>query len=187
MNFWETATLNFCCSLIASLLFLFVILWLFKPRIKISPFVCFNNDQFEDEEQENCIWYYFKIVNHSWFYLYDVKVELFKMYSYPTAPSGMTNKRRVPLELTQTSVSFLGSYRPPSLRKDAKHCYRFRTKDDLKVIAKDRHASFQIEVTCRHGLTGLVKVFQHEYSELAQIKAGKFSYGTKFDILKESV
>ena len=92
----------------------------------------------------------------------------------------MLNKRRLPLTLTQNNVQHLAPRRPQWLRKEASHCYRFRTIDDLKVIAKDKYASWQFQVTCRHGLTGLVKVFQQDFAELEQIKPGKFSYGPKF-------
>ncbi len=41
----------------------------------------------------------------------------------------------------------------------------------------------QYEISLRHGLTGLTKVFMQEYSDTNQIIDGKFTYGSKFGVM----
>jgi hypothetical protein len=43
--------------------------------------------------------------------------------------------------------------------------------------------SVQIQISLRHGLTGLTKVFIQEYSDISQIRDGKFTYGSKFGVM----
>jgi hypothetical protein len=166
-------------SFVASLIFLFAVLFLFKPLIRVSPFICKNQSEFQNEGMVYCI----KIVNISLFTAYEIKMELSVLERYPTPPSGMTNKRMRPLKLVLDSYSNLSGFRPQWLRKEADHCLRFRTKEDLNAIIQDPHKSIHVQIMVRHGLTGLASVFTQEYSDLNQIREGKFAYGTKFDIM----
>jgi len=170
---------NIGCSLTASLVFLFIVLILFRPYIKISPFVCKSASQFEGEKTV----YFIKIVNHSWFTAYDIKVELQVLEKYAIPPKGMMNIRLTPLTLVSDYLSDLAGYRPQFLRKEADHCIRFRTEETLDKIVVDDFKSVEVKVTLRHGLTGLVKVYSQEYSDASQIKNGKFTYGTSFGVL----
>src|SRR5690348_8209201 len=98
---------NVLCSLVASLVFIFALLILFRPVIRISPFICRNQSEFTGEDTM----YFIKIVNISLFTTYEIKVELTVMERYPTPPSGMTNKRMQPLNLVYDSHSNLPGYR----------------------------------------------------------------------------
>jgi hypothetical protein len=176
MSVTESVLFNMGCGLVSSFVFLFVVLVLFKPSIKIADIICKNDNQFKDDPQ---LYYFFKIVNRSIFSAYDLRVELNVIERYPTPPSGMMNKRTIPLTLVLSYVSHLPAYRPGWWRKDAEHCMRFRTIDNLDNIVDDPHKSVQLQITLRHGLTGLVKVFYQDYADVSLIKTGKFSYGTK--------
>ncbi|MHC2993020.1 hypothetical protein OB13_16070 [Pontibacter sp. HJ8] len=171
--------LNIACSVTASLLFLFILLFIFRPHIKVSPFVCRSPSKFEDDKTV----YFIKVVNHSFFPAYDIKVNLQILEKYPVPPAGMMNTRMRPLELVSYTHSHLVGYRPSWWRKQANHCIRFRTFEDLDSIVKDDMKSVEVQVTLKHGLSGLVKVFSEEYSDKSQIKGGTFSYGTKFGVL----
>ena len=181
MTLTQSILLNIGCSFLASLAFLFTVLICFKPKLKLSDFICKNNNQFKNVYTT---YYFFKIVNKSLFSAYDINVELNIIEKYPTSPSGMMNKRTIPLSLELDFVSHLPPFRPKWWRKDAEHCIRFRTKDNLDEIIADEHKSVQLQVTLRHGLTGLVKVFYQDYADLSLIKEGKFTYGTKFGVMK---
>ena len=176
----QSILLSIGCSLIASFIFLFCVLMLFRPRIKICPFICMNNDNIIGDNNN---YYYFKIVNTSLFSAYDMKVQLSVLKKYPTPPSGMMNKRTIPLSLVLDTVSHLPSYKPLWIRRDANHCIRFRTVDDLTILINDEFNSIQLQVTLRHGLTGLVKVFYQDFADISLIKQGKFTYGTKFGVI----
>ena len=147
--------------------------------LELHHFLCKNQSEFQGEG----MMYFIKIVNISVFIAYDIQVELSVLERRPTPPSGMNNIRMLPLTLVYSSHSNLPGYRPRWWRKEASHCLRFRTKEDLDTIINDDFKSIQVQVTLRHGLTGLVKVFTKEYSDINQINAGKFSYGTKFGVI----
>lgn len=170
-------TLSVLTSIIASFIFIFSVLVFFKPKLKICDFICRNSSQFPGDYTN---YYFFKIVNKSIFSVYDIKVELNIMEKYPTPPSGMMNKRTIPLTLVSDSVSHLPPFRPMWWRKDATHCIRFRTTENLENIMKDDFKTVQLQVTSRHGLTGLIKVYYQDYADVALIKDGKFTYGTEF-------
>lgn len=171
--------LNIGCSFIASFIFLFVVLFLFKPQIKICPFICRTASQFEGESTV----YFFKIVNASLFSGNDVKVELNVLERYPTPPTGMMNIRTRSLKLKSDYLCNLEPSRPEWIRKEANHCVRFRTDENLEQIVNDEFKSVEFKVYLRHGLTGLVKVFTQEYSDISLIKNAKHAYGPKFEII----
>jgi hypothetical protein len=164
--------INIGCSITASLTFLFIVLALFKPRIKISPFVCKNSVLFDQGKTK----YMIKVVNHSLFPAYDVKVELHLLQRY-AAGKGKMNSRNTPLVLVADNITDIECYRPEWMR-EANHCIRFRTPENLDAILADDFKSVAVKVTLRHGLTGLVKVFTEEYAVLGDIKYGTFKYGT---------
>ena len=181
MTLTQTTLLSIGCSILASFIFLFIVLAFFKPKIKIADIICKNSNQFTDDINE---YYFFKIINMSLFSAYDVRVELNVLEKYQTPPSGMMNKRTISLTLVLSNVSHLPYFRPKWLRKDADHCIRFRTLDNLSEIISNPYKSVQLQVTLRHGLTGLVKVFYQDYADVSLIKEGKFTYGTKVDYFK---
>ncbi|HTD94263.1 MAG TPA: hypothetical protein VK644_10640 [Chitinophagaceae bacterium] len=176
---WSIFWYDISIEIFGSLVFLFGILIVFRPWVSISPFLCKNQSEFQNEGTM----YFLKIVNKSLFTAYDIEVELAVLQRRPTPPSGMTNVRMVPLNLVYNSHSYLPGYRPRWIRKDAAHCLRFRTKENLDSIILDDFKSVRVQVTLKHGLTGLVKVFTNEYSDIQEIREGRFSYGTKFGVI----
>ena len=102
---------------------------------------------------------------------------------YPVPPSGMVNVRTTRLPLVLNHISHLDPYRPSWFRKEASQAIRIRTTENLIPIIENKFKSVQIQVSVRHGLTGLTKVYKQEYSDLSQVKIGNFTYGTKFAVL----
>lgn len=181
MTVGQTILLNLSCSVAASLVFLYLVLILFKPKIGISKFIVYNSTYADDPGE---VHYYIKIVNYSLFSAYDVKVELTEQRYYPTPPTGSLNKRLKPIELPMNYMQHLPPYRPKWIRKEAAHCMRFRADENLLEIVQREHSCLRFQVLARHGLTGLVKVFHKEYSDKIQVKAGQFKYGTRFGVLE---
>ena len=73
--------LGILASLIASIIFLFIILIFLAPSIKISGFIVKRPGIPERDEPDNV--YVFKIVNMSYFKCFDVKLELFRLERLP--------------------------------------------------------------------------------------------------------
>jgi len=169
---------NLIVEIVGGLLFLFIILVLLRPRIRISPEIAKNTDQF-DPNGRMC--WVFKIVNMSLFSAFDVQVELMEKITYPAHPQG-NNVRMFPLTLKINHIPHVSPFRPRWMKKDySDYALRFRTYDDLDTILNDQMKSVQIKVTLKHGLTGLGKVFSHQYVRSA-IKLGHFSIGNDFKI-----
>lgn len=175
----EQIVLSIVTSIAASFIFLFIVLLLFKPKIKISPFIC--KGKFYSDDQDD--YYFIKIVNVSLFSAYDVKFELLQVDKYPVS-NGHMNSRLTELTLVSNSLTNLKGYRPSWIRKNAPYALRIRTKDKLSDILTNDYKSVIIKVSLRHGLTGLVKVHSKEYSDISLIKKGKFEYGKKFGSLR---
>jgi len=178
MTFWETIAISISCSFIASFFFLFFVLVFFKPKISISPFVCARTYNSEGAT----IFYTVKFVNHSWHSAYDVKIELHQLEKISVGDHKQ-NDRLTSLSIVKDNVSNIAPYRPSWIRKKANHCIIFRTREDIVSILTDEHKTIIAKITLRHGLTGLVRVFTKEYCDTAEVKNGKFSYGTKFGLL----
>ncbi len=176
---WQLFFFNVGCSAIASLFFLFLVLLLFKPKLKICPFICKCKLEF-DGDQEYCL---FKIVNSSLFSAYDIKAELSLLRKYPVPPSGMMNIRFTALSIVSNQISHIPPYRPSWWRKSADHAIRIRTVENLEQYLEDPYCSIELRISVRHGLTGLSKVIRYEYSHISQLKFGNFTYGTKFAVL----
>lgn len=175
MSVTETILLGAVGSLIASFIFLFLVLILFKPKIKISPFMCrYKHDEIDKQE-----FYFIKIVNLSFFGAYDINAELLELDRYP-ALNGMMNTRYKSLTLVSNKVSHIPGYLPSKLRRDAPYAVRLRTKEDIASILNSEYKSVVIKISLRHGLTGLVKVHSKEYVNPEDIRDRKFNYGLKF-------
>ena len=171
--------LSIGASLIASIIFIFLLLLYLRPNIKISPYVCQQKDTFDNSGRE-C--YMFKVVNLSLFSAYDIAVELSSLVSYPVK-DGM-NFRFFPLTLKTDKLNFIASYRPKWYRKNyADYAMIFRTYDDLKEILDNERNSIKIQVTLRHGLTGLSKVHYMDYVNCSDIKKGHFLFGKNFNVV----
>ncbi|UUC44281.1 hypothetical protein [Flavobacterium cerinum] len=172
--------INIICSVIASLIFLFIILFFLKPSINICPFICKGKVEFDNDT----IYHSFKIVNQSWFSAFDIKLELYELRKYPIPPNGAMNTRYTSIALILNTISKIPPYRPVCMRKEVIQAIRIRTSIDIEELLKDPNVSVQLEVSLRHGLTGLTKVFKVDYCDISEVKKGKFTYGTKFDYIK---
>jgi hypothetical protein len=79
--FWNTFLGQICIELIGgtigALIFLFIVLLFFRPKLKVSNFICVN----QPDGMQNT--YYFKIVNYSKFAAHDINIELFSSRKIP--------------------------------------------------------------------------------------------------------
>jgi hypothetical protein len=75
-------------------------------------------------------------------------------------------------------------YRPTWLKKNyGKNAIQLRTYDNVFDIINVPLKSVQIQITLKHGLTGLTKVFKKDYSVPGKIREGSFVFGNSFDIV----
>ncbi|HEV2481107.1 MAG TPA: hypothetical protein VGS79_15650 [Puia sp.] len=174
---WSHFAFGLTYAIVASLIFLFLVLWLFKPKIRIAPYVCRIGDRGE------AVYYSFKIVNVSFFPAHDVKIELHKTRRI-TMGAGKYNNERERITLVNGEISHLPARQPFWRRKDSDpHCLTVRSIEDISEILEDPNKGISLQVSLRHGLTGLPKVFDQEYGQGTPIKNGRFAPGTKFEKL----
>ena len=85
---WSHFLFGLTYAIVASLMFLFIVLFLFKPKIRIAPFLCKLTNPGEP------VYYSFKFVNTSFFPAHDVKIELHKIRKIPMGNGKYNNEMK---------------------------------------------------------------------------------------------
>lgn len=151
-----------------------LILWLFKPRLKLSPNIAHFEHRVEGE-----IWA-LKIINPSKFFsLFDVSISLYSISDYNVY--GGKNGHLSKIELKKDKIEFIPTLKSKEKDKDAKFARLLFTSCDLKGVL-EKEESILLHVKACHELSGFSKVFQREYFSKSIIQEGKFSHGDSFDI-----
>lgn len=149
----------------------------FKPKIRICKEIAFYgliNDK-------PC--YVFKVVNKSLFSAFDVTIELDRITKHET--HGGTNVEKKRLEIRGSRQSSIPRYRPDWWWRssNAEYAMLFQTYDDLNDMLNNDQNRLRIQVTSRHGLTGLSNVRKKEYALKESVIEGKYKYGRSIDII----
>lgn len=173
-TFWGQLQIELIGGTISAFIFLFIVLWLFKPKIKIAPFLC------KETTSAGNVFYVFKFINKSFFPAHDIKVELHQLRKIPMG-NGNFNNEYMKLTLVNSVISHI-SARTTIFRKDKghPHCVTIRSTEDINTILTEELHAILLKISLKHGLTGLSNVFEQEYANLEDIKSGKFKPGTKF-------
>jgi hypothetical protein len=173
--------LNLSVNILASAIFIFALLYFVRPKIKISPCICYVNEGNLNPENPDKGFFVFKIVNLSLFYADDVRFEISTKEHYQV--TGGTNVRYKQIPLKVSSMNYLAKYKPSWWNKDyGAYAVLFGTREDIKEILKNDRNSIELRVTLRHGMTGLSKVFTQTYARPSDIKEGRFHFGNNFNI-----
>jgi hypothetical protein len=181
--FWNSVgaqlILELCVGIVGSFVFLFAVLLLLRPSIRICQVIAKQENTFD---QETCFTFVFKIINRSWFDAFEIQLELFEVSFYPAFPCGL-HKRLTEIRLKRNHLKQIP--RRKLLKRNsqiADHCINFRTNIDLEAIVKNSLKAIQLQITLKHGLTGLSRVYYMDYRSPACIKPGDFEFGNKLGI-----
>lgn len=162
-------------KVLSSFIFIFLLLYLMRPKIKISPYIC--NTKMKPENQ---YYYVFKIVNMSLFYTFDVNISLDKKVPYTVNHGKKINYRIQKIEKSSDYKNHL-----PRLKRKigyGDHAYLIRTKHNIKSDIQNPDIVIQLTVSSKHGLTNLTRVVTHEFlSSDVIIKDKEFKFGTCLD------
>jgi len=176
---YQDFLLSIASSLIASIIFLFLILFGLRPKIKISNIIVLDID----ENNEEC--YRIKFYNTSIFSAYDVNVDLIELEERPAEPFGKHVYYKK-IDLTRSNFSVIQHWLPSMMCKNyAHHCTQVKTYSKVRDTLKDNHRSLQLKITLRHGLTGLSKNFIKNYHTDASLIKGAFEFGNSFKVVKK--
>lgn len=176
---WPELIWNIIVNMISSFLFLFIVLWVLKPKLRIAPFICKYQSPYPGEGEM----YFLKVVNTSYFSAYDIRAELLQIRRVSVPPKASSNRRLTTLTLKKSNLTYIPNFVPGWLRKEAVHCMILRTDEDLQKILSDDGNTIEFHLTLKHGLTGLTKLYKHEYCDSTEIKMARYSYGTRFGIM----
>ena len=164
---------------ISSIIFLLLVLNILGPKIKISPNICHSKLPLDSNKNPNeeDYFYVFKIVNNSFFPVYDIEIILNKMVPHMTNNGDKINRRSIQLKTNVTKVSHLPRKRKKEGYGD--HAYQLRTDENLTKIIKDKNIKLVLSVKSKHGLSNLSRVVTQEFnSENSIHKDAEFKFGT---------
>ena len=177
MDYVFSGVIGFLTSLIASIAFLFFILYNLRPKIGISHYIVKGTDL-----DSGATAYFFKFVNYSKFQAFDVRIRLSELIRMPT-DGGKINTRRKDLTLKKAFIAHVPAFIPTAnITTYAPHAIQFTCLDDLQPILKDKHRSVEVQIILKHGLTGLAQVFDYEYSEIDNVKTKEWPFGNELTI-----
>jgi hypothetical protein len=169
-------------SLLASFIFLFLILFTLAPSIKISQFIVKRTGVSSRNEPDKV--YVFKFVNKSFFKCFDINLELFKLERLPQE-DGKWDTRFKRMEMVESSLKFVpGFWYFGSINNAANFAVLPKTFEDIESLIDDDHVYLQLQITARHGLTGLSRVFKKDFAIARHcIKTEKHKHGKHLGIL----
>lgn len=176
-GFWGQFTIELFGGTLGSFIFLFLVLILLKPKVRIAGFLCKVNITTGKPL------YIFKFVNLSFFPAHEVNVELHRIKRISMG-NGQINHSYEKLSLNNSFISHIPK-RPTFWQRNKSnlHCIIVQSSEDLDATLKDEMQGIVIKVSLKHGLSGLSNVFEYEYGNETDIKTGKFKPGTKFGII----
>lgn len=170
-------------NIISSFLFLLAVLWLLRPKISVCSQIAMQKNAIEGEP----VAYFFKIVNKSLFDAFDIQLELSKMEHIKVSKEGI-NERITDVELKHNEIKHIMPYMTTSKckkRNYAKHAILFRSFQNLSDILKNENETLELQITLRHGLTGLSRVYKSAYIDSNDIIEGTFEFGNSLNIRKK--
>ena len=168
--------LSILASLISSFLFIFSLLILLRPRVRISNKICLSRTNIEGKQKNS---FHIKVVNLSFFPAFDIKVSLEKHTPYPV--EGGINFRVEQLKLIKSELSCIAPLRNNKNYGDM--AMIFRSEENLTEILEQPQSRISFQITLKHGVTGLTKIYTQTYSLDSSIKEGHFIFGKKIDVV----
>jgi len=170
---------NIFCSLSASFIFIFALLYFLKPKFEIVPFIAKNDSPFDDVPD---LCYSFKIINKSLFGAYDIEARA-NYYVIRQGENGIVNKVFSKINLKTDRINFVPKYKPFEKRY-GENCIQFFAYEDISSKMNGNTTHIQFQVTARHSLTGLNNIFTHEFVNKGIIIDGKFKEGNYKEVIK---
>jgi hypothetical protein len=173
---WSHFFFGLTYAIVASLIFLFVLLFLFRPYLKIGDKIASHID----ETGKAC--FRFKFYNRSFFSGHDAVIDLRMLEDMPANPTGK-DVLVTKVELTTRNFPYIPRYIPGYFVKNyAYHCIQVKTYADVRNILSDRKNSLQLRIILKHGLTGLSKNYIRDFNTPKCIVNGEWVFGNSLEI-----
>ncbi len=163
---------NVFCSFIASFIFIFSLLFLLKPKIKIVKLISRQDSPFDEVSQ---ICYGFKVINKSLFSTYDIEAKA-SYFVIKQGENGIVDKIYKKIKLNTHKIDYIPSNKLFD-KKYGDHCIQFFTYEDLLGEMNKGGIYVNFQICAKHGLTGLTNVFNHTFTSKKDIQDGGFVSG----------
>ncbi|MEJ0102124.1 MAG: hypothetical protein WDO19_05985 [Bacteroidota bacterium] len=142
-TFWGQMSIELIGGIIGSFIFLFVVLIFFRPKLKLSKFICVNKQNGVNST------YYFKFVNLSFFSAHEINIELFSVKQIPMG-DGKFNPKFDQLTLILNHISHIPG-RPFKWNKtpDNLHCLVIRCHENLDEILSVETNAIMLKISLK--------------------------------------
>ena len=162
-------------SIISSFIFILLLLKTMRPKLKISEKACYS-------EIDGIKYYVFKIVNMSYYDLYDIRIKLTRKTPYLANKGSKINYQLNDLNLSSNHEDHFAKFKWKKGYGD--HALLLRTDHDLESDIRDNDISVRLTITARHGLTNLTRIKSQDFNSINQIfKEKEFKFGRSLDVL----
>jgi len=170
-------------GILSSFLFIFALLFLFRPRIRISPAISEYRLPSKSSSEPEKLRYFIKVINRSLFSAFDVKVELSLRTPF-TGVRGAQNFKDEAVMLVKDEYPYFPRYIPGWVNgQNTEYAIWFATFEPIREkMTENESATLEIRIICKHALTGLGNVTRKKYS-CRDIKAGMYASGNSFEIV----
>lgn len=158
--------------LISSLIFVYLLLTILSPKLKISSEI--SKQTFSGTD-----YWIFKIINKSRFSAYNVKFRLVQRIPY-IVDGTKVNHRLVEIPLVKQEVFSIPGYRKGESKGD--YAALIATSRDLSQDIGVNHLEYQLSISMAHGLSNLTKVFKKSFKNSTCIHNNPFVFGNSLKI-----
>jgi hypothetical protein len=173
VDYWCGIGREFGFCLLTSLIFIFVLLWILSPSVKISPFIY-------KETINNVDRYVFKVINKSFFSCYNVKFDLSRRTPY-MIDANKVNHKLATIQLIKPEIFSIPSYKFGKGFGD--FAVLVATNIDISQdMGNTDHHEYELSVSVSHGLSNITKVFKKRFKNTSVIKPRPFVFGNNLDI-----
>lgn len=161
-------------SIFSSFLFIYLLLWILRPKFIIADKICYQNDK------EGNKFFFFKIVNKSMFSLYNVEIKLHERVPY------IVDTAKVNHQMNIKKLSTEKIYCIPKFKKEkgyGEHAILIRTFNDISENINEKNLDYQLTVSGKHGLSNITRVVFQRFTNSRCLHDGDFKFGSKTDLV----
>ncbi len=173
--------LGLSASLIAAMFLMYIVFYIWKPKIEISKFIVKTKTSNEE------YLYKIKLINKSKFSANDIKVELWEKTEYKaTSNAKAYNESVKKLKISTSEWLTIPNYisdKEISKTNFAPHCVTVKIiggNPDM-ILDPNNNTSFVFKISAKHGLSNISKTFSMQFNDINCIKNGRFVFGNSLE------
>ncbi|MCU0336303.1 MAG: hypothetical protein MUF12_00435 [Sediminibacterium sp.] len=171
---WADIGTGLLVNVISSIIFLALLMYFFRARFDISDEIA------KEIRPDGTIIYWFKIINKSRYTAFDLNISIdTREIKTVNDPSAITDEMLEAIIVSRPLFPTVPKYaddKTVALTKQASHCIQVHTKNDLDAIFNSGNYTILLQVSLKHGVSGLSRAKEKIYTKSA-VKKGDFLGG----------